>query len=235
MTTLCTGPGVGIRLRHGPHAGRLLFPINEGPYGLWNIFGAYSDDKGVTWQRGEIAPGGIVAGANGGQTSAVNESQIVELQASGGPHPGPLPEGEGEVRFNVRHWAGKPVRKTCVSRDGGATWSSVEDVAELRDPGCMASVVRYSDPGPNTLKRELQPDKSRILYSGPQSAGRDHGTISLSYDEGATWPVHRVLVPGGFAYSVLAVLPDRSIGCLYEADNYARIVFARFPLDWIER
>jgi sialidase-1 len=214
VTTLCTGPGVGIQQRHGPHAGRLLIPINEGPYGLWNIYATYSDDKGQTWQRGEIAPGGIVENGKGKRISSVNESQLVELQ-------------DGAVRFNVRQMAGQRVRKTSVSRDGGVTWSPVEDSPDLRDPGCMASVVRFSDPGPN--------EKSRILYSGPQSAGRDHGTISVSYDEGATWPVHRVLAPGGFAYSVLAVLPDRTFGCLYEADGYERIAFARFPLNWVEQ
>jgi len=37
-----------------------------------------------------------------------------------------------------------------------------------------------------------------------------------------------------FAYSVLTRLPEGAIGCLFEADDYSRIVFARFPLEWVE-
>ncbi len=170
VTTLAGGPGIGIQLRHGPHAGRLLFPFCEGPYGLWRIYAVYSDDRGRTWQRGETVPGGLIYNANGGQTSMVNEAQLVELQ-------------DGLVRFNVRHWAGRPVRKTSVSRDGGVNWSKIDDAAELRDPGCMASVLRYSDPAADGT------GKSRILYSGPLSRGREHGTVLISFDEGATWPV----------------------------------------------
>ncbi|QEL17956.1 sialidase family protein [Limnoglobus roseus] len=213
VTTVAGGPGIGIQLRHGSHAGRLLFPFNEGPFGVWNIYAIYSDDKGKTWQMGEIAPGALIDAGKDKKTSLVNEAQFVELQ-------------DGSIRFNVRRWAGKAVRKTCVSADGGATWTKVEDVPDLADPGCMASIVRYTDPADG---------KSRLLYSGPQSTKRENGTVCLSDDEGKTWSVKRVLCPGPFAYSCLAVLPDGNIGCLYEAEGTSKVVFARFPLDWLEK
>jgi sialidase-1 len=72
-----------------------------------------------------------------------------------------------------------------------------------------------------------------MLYCGPDSSRRDQGTVHLSYDEGHTWPVKKVLLPGSFAYSVLTALPDGTIGCLLETDNMDRIVFARFTLDWL--
>ncbi|MSQ97138.1 MAG: exo-alpha-sialidase [Gemmataceae bacterium] len=212
VTTVASGPGLGIQLRNGKYAGRLLIPFNEGPFGLWNIYAAYSDDKGKTWKMGEVAPGGLINAPKGGQTSTVNEAQFVELK-------------DGSIQFNVRRWAGKAVRKTCVSEDGGVTWSKVEDVPELRDPGCMGSVFRLTDPADGA--------KSRILYSGPQSNKRENGTVFLSHDEGKTWPVSRVLCKDSFAYSCLTVLPDGTIGCLYEIDNAGRIVFARFTLDWL--
>ena len=90
----------------------------------------------------------------------------------------------------------------------------------------MGSVLRYTDPADGK-------NKSRILYSGPQSAQRENGTVFLSYDEGRTWPIRRVLCKDRFAYSCLTALPDGSIGCLYEADGANRIVFARFTLDWL--
>lgn len=161
---------------------------------------------------GAVAPGGLVDAGKGKTVSVVNEAQLVELK-------------DGGVRFNVRRWAGKAVRKTCVSSDGGATWSKVEDAPDLVDPGCMASVLRYTDPADG--------GKSRILFSGPQSTKRENGTIALSYDEGRTWPVKRVLCKGAFAYSCLTALPDGTIGCLYEAGGTSKIVFARFTLGWL--
>ncbi len=55
----------------------------------------------------------------------------------------------------------------------------------------------------------------------------------MSYDEGRTWPVAKTIYSGSSAYCCLTVLPDRSIGCLFERDNYAKITFARFSLEWL--
>ena len=213
VTTVAGGPGIGIQLRHGKHAGRILMPFNEGPFGLWNIYAVYSDDKGKTWKMGDVAPGGLIDAGKDKKTSIVNEAQFVELK-------------DGSVRFNVRRWSGKAVRKTCVSEDGGATWSKVEDAPDLADPGCMGSVLRYTDPADG--------GKSRILFSGPQSTKRENGTVFVSYDEGKTWPTKRVLCKDSFAYSCLTALKDGTTGCLYEAEGTSKIVFARFTLDWLE-
>ena len=212
VTTMAGGPGIGIQLRQGPHAGRLLMPFNEGPFGLWNIYAVYSDDRGATWSLGEVAPGALVDGANGRRTSQVNEAQLVELR-------------DGSVRFNARRWSGQAVRKTCVSADGGQTWSKVTDVPELADPSCMASIIRQDDLADG--------GRTRWLFSGPQSTKRENGTVFLSTDDGETWPVKRVLCPGSFAYSCLVPLPDGTIGCLYEAEGTSQIVFVRFTLGWL--
>lgn len=211
-TTIASGPGIGIQLTRGPHRGRLIIPFNEGPYFQWNNFAVFSDDRGATWKFGENVPGAFVPDAKLGRRSQINEVQMVELS-------------DGSVRLNSRQFGGAKVRKTSVSKDGGMTWSVVEDVPALRDPSCNASILRYSfDDGAG---------KGRILYSGPDSTKRDNGTVHLSLDDGATWPMQRVLWPGSFAYSVLTKLPDGAIGCLFEADNYGRIVFARFSLEWL--
>jgi sialidase-1 len=52
-------------------------------------------------------------------------------------------------------------------------------------------------------------------------------TIRGSLDDGATWPLVCTLHEGSSAYSCLVALPGDDIGCLYEADGYHRIVFAR--------
>lgn len=213
-TTIASGPGIGIQLTRGPHKGRLIIPFNEGPYFQWNNFAVFSDDRGATWRVGENVPGAFVPDAKLGQRSQINEVQMVEL-------------GDGSVRLNSRQFAGAKVRKTSVSKDGGATWSAVADVPELRDPSCNASILRYSFGN--------AAEKGAILYSGPDAMTRSNGTIHLSRDDGATWPVKRVLWPGSFAYSVLTKLPDGSIGCLFETDNYGRIAFARIPFSWVEQ
>ena len=59
-------------------------------------------------------------------------------------------------------------------------------------------------------------------------------TVRVSTDDGQTWPVARVIEPGPAAYSCLTVLPDRSIGCLYEVGRSDKIVMARFTLPWLE-
>jgi sialidase-1 len=211
-TTIASGPGIGIQLTRGPHTGRMIIPFNEGPFWQWNNFAAFSDDRGATWHCGENVPGALVTDAKGKSRSQLNEVQMVEL-------------ADGSVRLNSRQFAGAKVRKTAVSRDGGVTWSPVEDLPELRDPSCMASIFRLTFPKAG--------GKSRILYSGPDSLKRENGTIHISYDEGKTWPVKKVLFPGSFAYSVLTVLPDGTLGCLFETDGTDRMVFARFTLDWL--
>jgi len=208
-TTICSGPGAGIQLTRGAHAGRLIMPFNEGPFYQWQNFAVFSVDAGRTWAFGADAPGAMI-----GTRSQVNEAQMVELN-------------DGGVRLDSRQFAGAKVRKTAVSRDGGATWTSVSDLADLRDPSCMAGVLRYSfDDGTGLGK---------ILHTGPDSTKRDHGTVYLSVDDGATFPIKRELYAGGFAYSVPARLADGRVGVLFEADNYQRIAFARFGIEWLTR
>lgn len=212
-TTIASGPGIGVQLTRGAHRGRLIIPFNEGPYSFWNNYAVFSDDRGATWTVGDNVPGAFVPDAKLGRRSQINEVQMVELS-------------DGSVGLNSRQFAAAKVRKASTSKDGGATWSPVVDVPALRDPSCNASVLRYSFGDGGSAS-------GVILYSGPDAMSRSNGTIHLSRDDGATWPVKRVLWPGGFAYSVLTKLPDGTIGCLFETDNYGRIVFARVTIDWL--
>ena len=205
-----TGPGVGIQLGRGPHTGRLIIPCDhrekEKTAPSYSHV-FYSDDHGKTWKLGgRVAP-------------YTNECQVVEL-------------GDGSLLLNMRnHWGkdgGRPERGNrralARSNDGGQTWSEPTFDATLVEPACQASLIRY--PGA----------KVRLLFSNPASTRREKMTVRLSDDEGKTWPVARVLHEGPAAYSCLAVLPDGTIGCLYERgakQPYETITFARFTLDWL--
>lgn len=202
-----TGPGIGIQLRRGPHAGRIVMPTNqrEGKKS-GDLFAMYSDDGGQTWTSGQPAPNPTEKGYG-------NEVQAVEL-------------ADGRVMLNARNVGGNKVRKVTTSTDGGQTWVPIRDEPALIEPVCQGSLLRYSDP--------LDGKPSRILFCNPAcTTGRRNGTVRLSYDEGQTWPVSKTLVPGAFGYSSLAVLPDGSIVCLFEGDAWKVIRLARFSLEWL--
>ena len=210
------GPGIGIQLRHGKHKGRLVVPANyresfnnRDPSYSHVMF---SDDGGQTWQLG-----GIVG-------PHTNECQIAEI----------IEDGKPGLLINARnHWgrAGKPELsgKRLVSRsfDGGQSWSDAEVDVALIEPICQASLLRYSD--------ATSDSNSILLFANPASAGRDHLTARISYDEGRTWPVSRVIDEGSSAYSCLTRLKDGRIGIVYESDNYTRLTFNTFTPAWVRR
>jgi sialidase-1 len=65
---------------------------------------------------------------------------------------------------------------------------------------------------------------------------RTRMTVRLSYDEGKTWPVKRLIHPGPASYSGLVRLPDGDIGLVFEGGEKHRrewIRFVRFSLSWL--
>jgi sialidase-1 len=61
-------------------------------------------------------------------------------------------------------------------------------------------------------------------------------TVRLSYDEGQSWPVSKVIHPGPAAYSCLSRMPDGAIGLLYEGGTegaYESLRLATFSLSWL--
>ena len=142
-----------------------------------------------------------------------NESQAVELS-------------DANVLLNMRTYQANNRRLVAVSRDGGVTFSKPVEDSVLIEPVCQASIIRHPS------------EKNVILFSNPASNKREKMTIRISTDDCKTWAAAKVLHAGPAAYSSLTVLPDKTIGCLYECgtkDAYERIEFARFPLDWVSR
>ncbi len=207
VTSVASGPGIGIVLQRGEHRGRMLMPMNEGPYGDWRVYAAISDDDGQTWRYGERAP---EDGSGHG-----NEVQMVELP-------------DGCVMLNARtQGGGTKHRKVAISEDGGETWSPLQDDVVLVEPVCQASLLRYSWP---------EQDRSRILFLNPANQkSRTGGLLRVSYDEGKTWPIGKTVYADGFAYSCMSRLSDGRIGILFERDNYAKISFQAVTLDWLEK
>jgi sialidase-1 len=203
-----TGPVNGIQLRRGTHQGRLVIPANHST---------------LTARTQVVTRSHIVFSDDHGQTwqlggieeENTNESTLVEL-------------ADGSLLHNMRSYHKKNRRAVATSRDGGLTWSDVTLDSALVEPVCQASILRYTWPEDG--------EKSRILFSNPASTKRERMSVRLSSDEGATWPVSRMLWPGNTARQEYADGPGHSIGCLYEcgdASPYEKIVLARFPLEWL--
>jgi sialidase-1 len=171
----------------------------------------YSDDDGVTWAHGNIT------------TGPVSECQVVELT-------------DGSLMLNTR---GYPYRTVVISNDSGESWGTPVKDYTLTDSelygGCQASLIRYT-------RKDEGYDKTRLLFSHPaDTAYRFNLLVRMSYDEGKTWPVSKLIKKGTAAYSCLTIFPDGSIGVIYETGNcnndfpeyYANLSFARFNIEWL--
>ena len=143
-----------------------------------------------------------------------NESQVAEL-------------AHGRLLLNMRNHPAKPenFRQIATSSDGGRTLSPATADRALIEPPAQASLIGFSGQG-----RQL------LLFANPASTRRERMTVRLSNDEGVSWSISRILHEGPSAYSSLVVLPDRSIGVLFERGKrspYERITFERFTLEWL--
>ena len=163
-----------------------------------HLFG--SDDHGESWYLLDtpIIPG--------------NESKIVELI-------------DGTWMINSRINS-KGIRFVHTSTDGGATWLSKPD-STLIDPGCNASIIRYT-----SIKEGA--DKNRLLFSNAKMKdNRINMTVRISYDEGKSWTNGKTIYNEGSAYSSMSILANGDIGLFFEKDNYQENVFVRLTLEWL--
>ena len=206
-----TGPGVGIQVQYGAHAGRLVIPcdhsyddssgnVRKGPFG-YGAHTIFSEDHGSTWQLGgTIRPHS-------------NECQIFEVA-----------DGKGTLIMNSRSYFGRSRRTHAISHDGGKTFSGPVDVADLEEPVCQGSVIRFS--WPDVDRRGI------VLFSNPASAkSRIDLTVKWSFNDGTDWKTLKQLHKGPSAYSCLVKLSETKAGCLYEAGSrsaYESIVFQSF-------
>ena len=125
-TWYATGPGVGIQVQRGPHAGRLVIPCDhnyDDPAEKKHLSGShviFSDDHGATWRLG------------GAIRPRVNECQVVELA-----------DARGTLLMDMRSNSGRHVRAHATSADGGATWTAPADAPPLVEPVCQASLLLH--------------------------------------------------------------------------------------------
>lgn len=231
---LATGPGHGIELQ----SGRLVVPVwiataQGSPHG--NGVGAtiYSDDRGVTWHRGDIAV------PNDSITPGTSETIATQL-------------GDGRVMLLARTRAPQNRKVAVFSPDGATRWTKPAFVDALLEPVCMSGLITLPDAQGRPTARVLHSNPDTLDLGGRtakpgERRDRKNLTVKFSPDNGRTWPVSRVLEPGPSAYSDLAVLPDGTVLCFFESGRpgatrpnskrtdwpYARLTLARFNLEWL--
>jgi sialidase-1 len=127
------GSGNALRLRQGPHKGRILVAAamcRKSAQKLDN-FVVYSDDNGHSWQVSDRA------------FSVGDEAKLVELN-------------DGTVLISVRQ--GGP-RGCNRSSDGGKTWGTQSTWPEMTANACNGDLIRINDTTlihslPNSMNRE---------------------------------------------------------------------------------
>jgi sialidase-1 len=153
--------------------------------------------------------GQVVPGGKGG-----DENQVVELS-------------DGRILMDIRQNSG-PNRMMAVSGDGGWTWFEPRPGLTVSPVAC--AIERF------TLKAAGS-DRDRILWTGPKGPDRANLVVRVSYDEGRTFPVERLIADKFAAYSDMTILKDGTAGVLWERgveSGYQFITFTRFNREFLE-
>jgi sialidase-1 len=204
-------PGHAIQFTMGKYKGRLYVAANHSAgepqknYADGRAFGYYSDDHGKTFKISQDVnvPGG-------------NEVMGAELS-------------QNRLMLNIRNQKGDiRQRIIAISSNGGRSWDTTYFDKRLPDPVCQGSVLTL---GMNKGKTRL------AVCNDADTVSRNNLTLKISFDDGWNWVKSFIIAkaPEGYkgdysAYSDLVTLSDKTIGVLYEKDNYRQIVFT--PLDW---
>ncbi len=178
-------------------SGKLLHCMVNLTGGL-HVFG--SDNHGKSWYFIDtpILPG--------------DESKIIELA-----------NGDWMINSRVNK---SGIRYVHTSKNSGQTWETKADSA-LIDPGCNASIIRYTSTKDGY-------DKNRLLFSNAKMVNeRENMTVRISYDEGLTWTEGKTIYTGESAYSSLTILENGDIGLFFEKDDYKENAFVSFTLEWL--
>jgi len=198
---IAAGPGHGIRLKNG----RLLVPVWLPTGGKTHrpsvVSTIYSDDGGLTWHRGEIIRDGLV-----------NPSETAAVQLE-----------DGRVMLNIRSESDALRRAVAYSRDGASGWSTPRFHPDLKEPVCMASLIRD---GAGTLLF-LNPDNldAGALEKKGHNSTRRNLTLRGSFDQGETWSISRVIDPGVSGYSDMTLTRSGEVLILYERGGLNQNMF----------
>jgi sialidase-1 len=215
MRWYATGPGLGVAVTGGAHAGRLAIPANHSRVPVTGstdtgaeskylgTHGLVSDDGGHTWQ---------ITWTSSNPTGGLNENEVSVAE---------LPDGR--LYFNCRDQYGTVAgtRADAWSTDGGTTVQSAFRVqGTITTPVVHGSLLQVPD-GP-------------LLYASPEHPdGRIAMSIRRSDDGGRTWRTCRRISGLHAAYSSMVMLDTSTVGLLYETGDwtpYDRVELVAVPV-----
>lgn len=199
---LITGPGVGIQIKNGAYAGRMVVPVYSVTLAGFGVI--YSDDGGTNW---------TYSPADTFSTGATAEAQIVEML-------------DGSLKAFLRTSSSYVAERTSV--DGGVTWSDEVAVSEISTTsyGTQLSVINYSgtiDGKPAIILSS--PNSTSGRNTGKIQIGLINNTGNESTDKYEIDWAYSYTIDGsvGYSYSCLSEMPDGNIGLLYEKyDSWSR-------------
>ncbi|NND08729.1 MAG: exo-alpha-sialidase [Saprospiraceae bacterium] len=193
-TWYATGPGSGLQIGRGPHAGRLILGCDhiEAESKKYYSHVIYSDDGGKKWTLGGSTP-----------QDQVNECEVAELP-------------QGLLMLNMRNYnRSKKYRQTAISRDGGLQWSDQKHDGQLVEPRCQASLqthrdlklLLFSNPADKNerIKMTLQFSSdwgyswptSVVLHEGPAAYSDivilDEANVGCLYEKGEQNPYEEIV------------------------------------------
>jgi len=199
-------PGHAMQFQHGRYKGRIFVAANHSAgvpqqqFTDYAAHGFYTDDHGKTFHLGATI-----------NYAGSNESMAAELS-------------NDKLMMNSRNQQGNVrARIVSISSDGGATWDTTYIDQTLIDPVKEGSILNIG----------AKKGKNIIAFCNAADATRrDNLTLRISYDDGKTWNKSIVVDKSTredqndfTAYSDLLKLNKKTIGVLYERDDYKQIVF----------
>jgi len=231
------GSDTGFMISRGRYKGRLIVPARSGvsvekmeqfceknhlrmgwydkskdgkPRGTGCNTVIYSDDHGKTWTVGGIERGGT------------GEACLAELS-------------DGSLYLDSRIPGG--FRVAAISKDGGDSFTDpTVTPVECSNAGCAASVI--------TVPKEVHGRRFLILttptgnqFGWSMLRDRKKFTAFVSFDDGKTWPIRKLINEGPSGYSVSVMGPKGSFFVLYEKGKSiyrdTGVSIVKFNIEWL--
>ncbi|HHS2711915.1 TPA: sialidase family protein, partial [Streptococcus agalactiae] len=194
MKFLGIGPGKGIVLKWGPHAGRIIIPAYSTNWkshlrGSQSSRLIYSDDHGKTWHTGKAVNDNRVL-SNGEKIHSLTMDNKKEQNTESVP----VQLKNGDIKLFMRNLTGN--LEVATSKDGGETWQNhVKRYKEVHDAYVQLSAIRFEH------------DKKEYILlvnaNGPGKKRQDgYARLAQVNRNGSfKWLYHHHIQDGSFAYN----------------------------------
>ncbi|TKK44288.1 sialidase family protein [Streptococcus agalactiae] len=209
MKFLGIGPGKGIVLKWGPHAGRIIIPAYSTNWkshlrGSQSSRLIYSDYHGKTWHTGKAVNDNRVL-SNGEKIHSLTMDNKKEQNTESVP----VQLKNGDIKLFMRNLTGN--LEVATSKDGGETWQNhVKRYKEVHDAYVQLSAIRFEH------------DKKEYILlvnaNGPGKKRQDgYARLAQVNRNGSfKWLYHHHIQDGSFAYNSVQQLNNDQFGVLYE-------------------